>query len=246
MGPPLLGVRPAYDPIHRRLAAACALGPADAEVISRLHEGHARHRAGADIPPDRTGAPLAVTRGWAAYVRVLADGRRQILRFALPGDLMRQDPGRGPAAWSVTALTEVSTVRAAPLVEAAAADRSSGLGRALATAFRDEERQFLEQIVRLGRLTATERVASLMLELRDRLEVVGLGDARQFPCPLTQEMLADAMGLSAVHVNRVLKELRESGALVLRSGVAQITGPQALADLALRDEPVRQRPLAAG
>lgn len=93
-------------------------------------------------------------------------------------------------------------------------------------------------------MTATERVASLMLELRDRLQIVGLGEARQFPCPLTQEMLADAAGLSAVHVNRVLKELRESGALVLRSGVAMITAPQALADLAMREDTPRARPLA--
>jgi CRP-like cAMP-binding protein len=68
-----------------------------------------------------------------------------------------------------------------------------------------------DHIVRLGRLTAYERVAHLVLDIRDRLALVGLAAPDSFPPPLTQETLADVLGLSSVHVNRMLQQLRRDG-----------------------------------
>ena len=76
----------------------------------------------------------------------------------------------------------------------------------------------VEHLVDLGRRSATERLAHFMLELGERLRLVGLADKTGFACPLSQYHLADAMGLSAVHVNRVLRELREEGLLTLQKG----------------------------
>ena len=73
---------------------------------------------------------------------------------------------------------------------------------------------------RLGRQTGYERTAHLLLELGDRLAAAGLGDGRRFPMPLTQESLADALGLSVVHVNRILQQLRRERLIELRSGEA--------------------------
>jgi CRP-like cAMP-binding protein len=94
-----------------------------------------------------------------------------------------------------------------------------------------EDALLLDHAVRLGRLTAFERVAHFLLELQQRLEIAGLGDRQRFPLPLTQEILADALGLSIVHVNRTLQQLRRTGLIELRSGVAILVQPDALAKL---------------
>lgn len=76
--------------------------------------------------------------------------------------------------------------------------------------------------VSLGRRDAIARLAHLICELQVRLEVVGLADEGGYHLPLTQSDLAECLGLTAVHVNRVLKELRERGLLTLKGGVAAI------------------------
>ncbi|WP_202946716.1 Crp/Fnr family transcriptional regulator [Allomesorhizobium alhagi] len=74
-----------------------------------------------------------------------------------------------------------------------------------------DEATVVEHLVGIGRRDARERTAHFLLELGARLKLVGLGSAAGYACPLSQSMLADAIGLSAVHVNRVLRELREAG-----------------------------------
>ena len=86
----------------------------------------------------------------------------------------------------------------------------------------DEERA-LRQIMRLGCMTALERVADLLCELHERLETTGQVDGSRFPFPLTQETLADVTGLSVVHVNRTLQELRRRGLVTIGRGWAQIS-----------------------
>ena len=87
----------------------------------------------------------------------------------------------------------------------------------LALTAADEERA-LRQILRLGRMTGLERLADLFLELHERLEGVGQTDGSRFACPLTQEVLADVAGLSVVHVNRTLQELRRKGLVMVERG----------------------------
>jgi CRP-like cAMP-binding protein len=76
----------------------------------------------------------------------------------------------------------------------------------------------VEHLVDLGRRDAAERMAHFLLELGARLALVGLGSKDGYACPLTQYLLADALGLSAVHVNRVLRQLREAGMVTFRDG----------------------------
>jgi CRP-like cAMP-binding protein len=83
--------------------------------------------------------------------------------------------------------------------------------------------------MRLGRQTALERTAHLFLELRQRLAAVGLADGARFPLPLTQEVLADTLGLSIVHMNRTLQQLRREGLVEVKSGWARLLDPAALA-----------------
>jgi CRP-like cAMP-binding protein len=171
--------------------------------------------------------------GWACRQRLLADGRRQIFDFVLPGDGigLRLQP-RLLAETTTVALTRLQVADAGELVQPAALEACPELGRALVLAADDERRRLLDHIVRLGRLTAAERVAHLMLELHERLGAVGLASGSEFHFPLTQEVLADSLGLSIVHINRVLQDLRRQGLLVIKTGQAAILDRAALGVLA--------------
>jgi hypothetical protein len=133
----------------------------------------------------------------------------------------------------VVAATAVETIDAGPVIDALRDGRARGLALALAAAARIDDVLMLEQMIRLGSLTAYERVAHLLLELQHRLEIVGQGDAQRFPLPLTQEMLGELLGISIVHINRILKQLRREGLIELRSGVAVLLQREAL--IALTD-----------
>jgi CRP-like cAMP-binding protein len=90
----------------------------------------------------------------------------------------------------------------------------------------------LDATARLGRQSAIERFAHLLLELRDRLLDVGLASARAFPMPLTQEMLADTLGLTSVHVNRTLQVMRQEGLIALAGRDVTLLRPDELMRMA--------------
>jgi hypothetical protein len=98
----------------------------------------------------------------------------------------------------------------------------------------------------LGRQTAYERVAHFLLEVQRRLEIAGLGDGQRFPLPLTQEIMGDALGLSIVHVNRTLQQLRRERLIELRSGVTILLQRDLLASIAnFQPAPLRTPPPAS-
>ena len=219
------------EPVLRRLNAFEKLSEAEEALVRGLSARRIRHASGDEIvaqgAPSRM--PRFVVAGWAACQRVLPDGRRQIFGFLLPGDAFGFAPRAAPSPWSITALTALETFDAEFAAEAVAAGRAPRLARALAAAEVQTRQLLLDHMVRLGRLTAYERVSHFLLELQGRLQVAGLGDSQRFPLPLTQEMLADALGLSIVHVNRTLQQLRREGLIELRSGVAILLRPDSLA-----------------
>ena len=90
----------------------------------------------------------------------------------------------------------------------------------------------VEHLVNLGRRDADGRMAHFLLELGSRLALVGMGSQTGYDCPLTQYHLADALGLSPIHVNRVLKQLREAGLITFRHGRVTIHDHSRLVDLA--------------
>ncbi|PVX29332.1 Crp/Fnr family transcriptional regulator [Sphingomonas pokkalii] len=166
--------------------------------------------------------PMLLVSGWAARVRILADGRRQFLSFLLPGDLIglcRHD--RPLAVSTVQTLTDakVATVPDVDLPE---------LRQAYAASNALEEAYLLAQITRLGRLNALDRICDLMLEIHERLALADLVQGDSFEVPLTQEMLADALGLTPVHINRMLQQARRDGDLEWRGSLVTLLDPAAL------------------
>src|SRR5690606_13346185 len=187
-------------------------------------------RAGAGLGAARRGPSHArfVVSGWACRRRVLAEGRRQIFGFALPGDLLDiGGPGSGDVGFA--ALTHVETIDAEGLRQAA--NDHLGLAKALAALIDQQGRLLLDHVVRLGRMNALERLCHMLLELRERLAVVGLADERRLSLPLTQEMIADTLGLSIVHVNRTLQQLRQERMIELRAGVAHLVDVERMVEL---------------
>jgi CRP-like cAMP-binding protein len=174
-----------------------------------------------------------VVSGWACRQRLLPDGRRQIFGFALPGDLLDLNMSPlAPAPVSIVALTPIVLFDFLTLREAATNGLLPGLGRLDLLAASLELVRTRDQVLRLGRQTAYERIAHLLLELHHRLRAMGLTSGAACPLPLTQETLADALGLSLVHVNRTLKQLRVENLVALRAGQLRLLNVDALAEIA--------------
>ena len=115
---------------------------------------------------------------------------------------------------------EASEVLADDLLETF--DRTPRLGTAVLWAASRDEAMVVEHLVGLGRRDAKQRTAHMLLEFGARLKLVGLGSKDGYACPLSQYMMADALGLSAVHINRVLRELREIGLDTFQQGQVTI------------------------
>lgn len=161
--------------------------------------------------------PTLLLSGWACRYRDLPNGGRQILDLVLPGELIGFGRQSEPKALSaVMALTEVSVC---PLPDA---QPGSGLAQAYEESASLSEAALLRQITRLGRLNALQRLADFLLELHERLLASDSAELGSFPFPLTQEALADVLGLTSVHVNRTLQVMRREGVLVLQGGVARL------------------------
>ena len=174
-----------------------------------------------------------IVSGWACRQRLLPDGRRQIFDLLLPGDFVGLAPS-GPLAqtWTVC-LTRLELADGDALRRRLAdpAGHDAPMAAAFAAVARLEHLRTLDQIVRLGRQTAYERLSHLILDLHDRTRAAGLAEGGRFPLPLTQEVLADVLGLSVVHVNRVLQQLKREGLIELHGGRANILDPILMAEI---------------
>ena len=95
------------------------------------------------------------------------------------------------------------------------------LGTAILWAASRDEAMVVEHLVDVGRRTR-ERTAHFFMELAERLNLIGLAAEAEFKCPLSQYVLADALGLSAIHINRVLRQLGERDLLTVRDGKVTI------------------------
>jgi biotin operon repressor len=171
-----------------------------------------------------------IVYGWCCDMCILPDGRRQIFSFYVPGDHLEIQPSSDLGVRGVVALTRLELVdpRRVPGGEA---QETSDETELQAARQRSEERVF-DHMVRLGQLTAKERVLHLFLELYERLDAVGLVKNDSYRLPLTQEIVADALGLSIVHINRTLQQLRREGLVTLKSGMVTLSQPSRLATVA--------------
>lgn len=177
--------------------------------------------------------PSLLLEGWALRQRVLSDGRRQIFSFILPGDGFGFSPRHdGNALSSTVTLTQVVLVRIPQLSEALHQAPQTALGRTAWNMLSLEENCLVNETVRLGRQSAYERLIHLLLEFHDRLAAVGLARDGAFTMPFTQEVLSDALGLSTVHTNRTLQQLRRERLIETHMPMVQLLDLPLLAEIA--------------
>ena len=175
-----------------------------------------------------------ILEGWACRYKQLEDGRRQIISFFVPGDLC--DPHvfvLREMDHSIASLTPLCLAQIPREVLLAVTDQHPRITRALWWEALVTAATQREWTVNIGQRSALERMAHLFCELFIRLRCVGLSEADSCPMPVTQAELADAMGLTSVHVNRTLKEMRSAGLIVLKSKTLTIPDLAALQKVAL-------------
>ena len=172
--------------------------------------------------------PFIILSGWAYRARSLQDGRRQIVGLLVPGDLVGFHPWPQPISFtSVYALGRVRTVDASDMLSAwRGRTETPGLGAAVDMALAEEQYFLTTHIMRLGRQMAVERMANLIMELDYRLSTRGMSTQGGFAMPATQEILADVLGLSIVHINRTLQLLRRRNLIELQRGKLIVKNPE--------------------
>lgn len=209
------------SPIARKLSTFVALSEPEMRVLADLHKRRRSFNAGSDLMHQGQSrqSVYILTSGWVCSYKLLLDGTRQIVDFQIPGDLLglRCILFR-TADHNIETITRVEAyeVSAPELLDAFA--KSPRLATSFLWAASRDEAMVVEHLVGIGRRNAFERTAHLLLELGARLKLVGLATLDGYACPLSQYMLADALGLSAVHINRVLRELREDGLVTFQKG----------------------------
>ncbi len=186
---------------------------------------------------DEPGPMFVVLEGWVCRYKILPSGTRQIMAFLMPGDacdlhiklLAEMDH-------SIQAITTANVATVSREKMQAMMREHPNISSAMYTAQLIDEGIMRAWIVSMGRRSSIERVAHLICELYLRARNIGLTDSDEFALPLSQLVLADALGMTAVHINRVLKELRLSGAMALTRGSVTILDPGKLVQIAGFDE----------
>ena len=222
-------------PLINKLASYLSLSPAEVEFLRDLHGVQRRFNRHRDIiAQDRPYRNVFILHsGFVCRYRILPEGTRQVLNLVLPGDLVGFPACFfEKAVYALSSLTEVvvSTVSFQALFDLFA--KFPRVAVALYWISAREAAIYGEHLVSVGRRTAYERLAHFILELLARLRVIGLADELSYSLPLTQEVIADILGLSGPHVSRLLRSLREEGLVAVQGHRLTVTDLESLTVLA--------------
>jgi CRP-like cAMP-binding protein len=205
---------PALAPMVRRLERRTPLSAEDREALTAVPHHIRTVPAGAHLVRDGDAADQCalLLSGFAYRYKITGDGGRQILSLHMPNEFVDlQNSLLDRSDHSVQTLTEadIAAIPAAAMRDLAA--RRPAIAQALWIDTLIDASIFREWIVNVGRRDSRARVAHLLCEFGVRLKASGNGDVGRYELPMTQEQLADAVGLTSVHVNRVLRQLAEEG-----------------------------------
>ncbi|WP_076070252.1 Crp/Fnr family transcriptional regulator [Sphingomonas montana] len=222
-----------------KLSGLAELTAADKAALEKATARPRRYVARQDLirEGDEPGPMFVVLEGWVCRYKILPSGTRQIMAFLMPGDacdlhiklLAEMDH-------SIQALTTAMIATVSRDEMQALMSGHPNVASAMYSAQLVDEGIMRAWIVSMGRRSSPERVAHLMCELYLRARNIGLTGNGEFALPLSQLVLADALGMTAVHINRVLKELRLTGAMALKRGSVTILDPVKLVQIAGFDE----------
>lgn len=216
-----------------------AFTPDELAFVSSFKSGELNAEAGTSILLEGTNSAhlYTVLSGWAFRYKMLADGRRQILNFALPGDFLGlQGSVMNAMQHAVEALTDMVLCVFPREKLWTLYSTYPSLAFDVTWLAAREEQMVGEHLVSVGRRTALERTAYLLLHLFMRAERLGLTQGARIEFPFTQQLLADTLGLSLVHTNKTLQRLTASKAVRWKDRVFEIVNRKALAEIAGYEE----------
>ena len=208
------------NPLIVKLKTIAALSNADQQAVEAICDKTYIIDKGRDIvrEGEKPEHICLLLEGWAASYNVLPGGSRQITAFLLPGDLCDTEiTVLRKMDHSVTALTPVTIVSIDRQALIRLTSERAGLAQAFWWTALKDQAVLRAWVVNVGRRDAYTRVAHQICELHARIKALGLADDAKLDLPLTQEQLGDALGLTSVHVNRVLKRLRDEGLMKLHN-----------------------------
>ncbi len=227
------------NPFVQKLGGMNPLGASEVAALKAATAHPRRYRAKQDLirEGDEPGPVFVILAGWACRYKILPDGTRQIMAFLMPGDACDLHMNMVAAMdHGIQAITEAQVASISrPEMDKMMLDQPA-IARAMYIAQLVDEGTMRAWIVSMGRRSSIERVAHLICELYLRMRNIGLRTDGTFALPLSQIILADALGMTPVHINRVLKELREAGAMALKRGHLEILDPTKLVQIAGFDE----------
>lgn len=198
-------------PFVARLLQHVDLDPVDLKSLDAIIDGEISIRKRRDLIVDGYvyRKLCFVKEGFAVRYKLLRNGKRQILNVVLPGDIVGI-PGSfyERAAYSVTTITDLTMNVCALDAYVQLCYRRPQFGLALSWFAVQEATTYAEHIIDVGRRTPIERLSHFLLELHARLLVVGRAEKTSFVLPFSQEVMADVLGLSVPHLNRMIRRLR--------------------------------------
>ncbi|HYJ29928.1 MAG TPA: Crp/Fnr family transcriptional regulator [Allosphingosinicella sp.] len=204
-------------PMVRKFERRAGLAADDREALLALPYQARSLPAGAHLvrDGDRPQACALLLSGFAFRHKITGEGGRQVIALHVPGDFLDlQNSLLEVSDHNVQTLTEaeIAFIARDAIRELALARPAIGVAMWIDTLV--DSSIFREWVVNVGRRDAYTRVCHILCEFSLRLEEVGLAENHRYELPMTQEQLADALGLTPVHVNRVLRQLGEDGLIV--------------------------------
>lgn len=201
--------------------------------VASFKSGELRLEAGSTIFSEGTNSPhlYTVLSGWLFKYKSLADGRRQVLNFALPGDFIGlQASIFDSIGHSIEALNDVVLCVFPREKLWTLYGKHSGLAFDVTWLAAREESILGDYLLTVGQRRAGERIAFVLLHLFQRARQLGLVRGNTLSLPLTQELLADTIGFSLVHTNKTLKQLRTLGAFKWAGSTFELLDEEKLVD----------------
>jgi CRP-like cAMP-binding protein len=221
--------------------------PEELRFVSNFKRGELVAETGSTILAEGAHSAQLFTllSGWAFRFKTLEDGRRQILNYVLPGDLVGlQGSISGAMEHSVEALTPTVLCVFQRDKLMSLFSHHPGLGFDVAWLASREERMLDENLLSIGRRSAVERAAYLLAFLYTRAMSVGLSERKKLLVPISQQHVADTLGLSLVHTNKTLRKLSQMNLIRWLDRACEVRDAKGLMEVAGWDgEAEPRRPL---
>jgi CRP-like cAMP-binding protein len=236
------------NPFIDKLCENAPLPKADVKSLTEACQDQRTFPARTDLirQGDKPGPVFVILEGWACRYKILPEGTRQITSFLMPGDCC--DLHASVLNFMEHSIATLSPARVALVprgVIEGLIDTRHAITRAFWWTQLVDEDTLRAWIVSMGRRNGLQRVAHLMCELYVRARNIGLTHGDSFELPLTQTVIGDALGLTPIHVNRVLRKLRISGVMTLIGGHLVIPDVAKLAVIAGFDDDYLHRRIRA-